>query len=94
MVEDVRGGIRMAMQRLKDRQARFEDGGMAEGEDTPGGQYKIGLADGFAKAIALLEECTGVSSSGLRISPPNAHMRPEGARWLPQASGDPFEVEP
>ncbi len=87
----LRDGIRTAMQMMKDRQARFEDGGNAEGEDSTFGQYKLGLADGHAKAIALLEECTGVSSSGLRIQPPNAHMRPEGERWVPQAAGDPWD---
>lgn len=94
----LRDGIRMAMQMMKDRQARFEDGGNAEGEDTYGGQYKLGLADGHAKGIALLEECTGVSSSGLRIQPPDAHLREEGARWEqlagwpPQVAGDPDEL--
>lgn len=88
--ESLTSGIRAAMQTLKDRQARFEDGA---DPDSHVGQYKLGKADAFGDAIGLLEEMTGVSPAGLRIQPPNAHMRPEGARWLAQNTDDPFEVE-
>jgi hypothetical protein len=78
--EELRDGIRAAMQYMKERKMRYEAAAEQIGEDEQAGQHRLGLADGYGESIGILEEMTGVSAVGLGVPAPRESE--SGGAWV------------